>query len=173
MRGIVAALCCRLMAKRSRAFEPRCRPPNLSFAQPPAWLPAVHFSDKAGHEQRVEVDRGKRRRITAASTIVDNTRMSTFQAAGGRMTQSSARNAKVRWSISVPLDFDESVRLYLASQGGGKGSLSLLVQKAVSRCILSSLSREAKEKVRASGLSQSELDEIIADGLAWAKDHPR
>ncbi len=89
------------------------------------------------------------------------------------MTQSSARMEKVKWSISVPLDFDESVRLYLASQGGGKGSLSLLVQKAVFRCILSSLSREAKEKVRASGLSQSELDEIIADGLAWAKDHPR
>lgn len=89
------------------------------------------------------------------------------------MTQSAARMAKVKWSISVPRDFDESVRRYLASQGGGKGSLSMLVQKAVSRCILSSLSREAREKVRASGLSQSELDKIIADGFAWANDQPR
>ena len=36
---------------------------------------------------------------------------------------------------------------------------------------MSSLTGEAKEKVRASGLSQNELDKIIADGIAWAKDH--
>ena len=31
----------------------------------------------------------------------------------------------------------------------------------------------AVEKVRASGLSQNELDKIIADGIAWAKDQSR
>ena len=87
------------------------------------------------------------------------------------MTQSAARIANVTWNISVPPDFDEATRIYLASQGGKKGALSSLVQKAVSRYIMSSLTGEAKEKVRASGLSQNELDKIIADGIAWAKDH--
>lgn len=89
------------------------------------------------------------------------------------MTQSSARIANVKWNISVPPDFDEATRIYLASQGGKKGSLSSLVQKAVSRYILSSLTEEAKEKVLACGLSQHELDKIIEDGLAWAKDQPK
>lgn len=89
------------------------------------------------------------------------------------MTQSATRIANVKWNISVPPDFDETTRIYLASQGGKKGSLSSLVQKAVSRYILSSLTGEAKEKVRASRLSQNELDKIIADGIAWAKDQSR
>lgn len=89
------------------------------------------------------------------------------------MTQSATRIANVKWNISVPPDFDEATRIYLASQGGKKGSLSSLVQKAVSRYILSSLTGEAKKKVRASGLSQNELDKIIADGIAWAKDQSR
>lgn len=33
------------------------------------------------------------------------------------MTQSADRPANVRWNLSVPPDFDEAVRLYLASQG--------------------------------------------------------
>ena len=89
------------------------------------------------------------------------------------MTQSATRIANVKWNISVPPDFDEATRIYLASQGGKKGSLSSLVQKAVSRYILSSLTGEAKEKVHAAGLSQNELNKIIADGIAWAKDQPR
>ncbi len=78
-------------------------------------------------------------------------------------------SAKVKWCIPVPRDLDEATRLFLVSQGGRKGSLSALVEKAVSRYILSSLTNEAKAKVRESGLSQSELDKIIADALAWAK----
>lgn len=89
------------------------------------------------------------------------------------MTQPATRIANVKWNISVSPDFDEATRIYLASQGGKKGSLSSLVQKAVSRYILSSLTGESKEKVRASGLSQSELEKIIADGLALAKDQSR
>lgn len=69
------------------------------------------------------------------------------------MTQSAARVANGKWNISVPPDFDEATRIYLASQGGKKGALSSLVQKAVSLYILSSLTGEAKEKGRASGLS--------------------
>lgn len=86
------------------------------------------------------------------------------------MPQSATRTANVKWNISVSPDFDAATRIYLASQGGKKGSLSSLVQKAVSRYILASLTSEAKEKVRVAGLSQSELDKIIADGLACTKN---
>lgn len=89
------------------------------------------------------------------------------------MMQSDDRPAKVRWNLSVPPDLDEAARLYLASQGGKKGSLSALVRKAVSCYILSSLTSEAKEKVRSSGLSQEELDNLIADAIVWAKAQPR
>lgn len=89
------------------------------------------------------------------------------------MTQSVICNSNVKWNISVPPDFDEATRIYLASHGGKKGALSSLVQKAVSRYIISSLTEEAKEEVRTSGLSQDDLDKIIADGVMWAKEHPQ
>ena len=89
------------------------------------------------------------------------------------MSKPPARSGNVKWNISVTPEFDESTRLFLASTGGRKGALSALVQKAVSRYILSELTAEAKNKVRDSGLSQQELDKIIADGIAWAKDQPR
>ena len=89
------------------------------------------------------------------------------------MTQSVICNSNVQWNISVPPDFDEATRIYLASHGGKKGALSSLVQKAVSRYIISSLAEEAKEEVRTSGLSQDDLDKIIADGVMWAKEHPQ
>ena len=88
------------------------------------------------------------------------------------MTQSATRIANVKWNISVPPDFDEATRIYLASQGGKKGSLSSLVQKAVSLYILSSLTEESKKKVRVSKLSQQELDKIIVDGLTCVKHQP-
>lgn len=53
---------------------------------------------------------------------------------------------------------------------GIKEDLSALVKKAVSRYILASLSGEAKNKVKNSSLSQKDLDKIIVDGLAWAKN---
>lgn len=89
------------------------------------------------------------------------------------MTPSVICNSNVKWNISVPPDFDEATRIYLASHGGKKGALSSLVQKAVSRYIISSLAEEAKEEVRTSGLSQDDLDKIIADGVMWAKEHPQ
>ena len=89
------------------------------------------------------------------------------------MTQSVICNSNVKWNISVPPDFDEATRIYLASHGAKKGALSSLVQKAVSRYIISSLAEEAKEEVRTSGLSQDDLDKIIADGVMWAKEHPQ
>ena len=62
---------------------------------------------------------------------------------------------------------------FLASQGGNKGALSALVQNAVSLYILASLSGEAKRKMLDSGLSQAELNKIIAEGIEWAKGQPK
>ncbi len=89
------------------------------------------------------------------------------------MAQSAVRSTNVKWNISVPPEFDEATRIYLASQGGKKGSLSMLVQKAVSRYILTSITAQAKGKVRGCGLSQNDLDKIITEGIAWAKDQLR
>ena len=86
------------------------------------------------------------------------------------MSQSVVRTANVKWDISVRSEFDEEIRFYLASQGENKESLSALVQKAVSRYILSSLSRKAKDKDENSGLSQKDLEKIISDSLTWATD---
>lgn len=84
------------------------------------------------------------------------------------LTDSKAAN--VRWNISVPPDFDESTRLFLASQGGKKGALSQLVQKAVSLYIIREITAEAKDRVAKAGLSQEDLDQIIAEGIAWARE---
>lgn len=86
------------------------------------------------------------------------------------MTQSAVCKGNVKWNISVPSEFDEEIRFFLASQGGIKEDLSALVKKAVSRYILASLSGEAKDKVKNSSLFQKDLDKIIVDGLAWAKN---
>ncbi len=86
------------------------------------------------------------------------------------MTQSAVCKGNVKWNISVPSEFDEEIRFFLASQGEIKEDLSALVKKAVSRYILASLSGEAKDKVKNSRLSQKDLDKIIVDGLAWAKN---
>lgn len=86
------------------------------------------------------------------------------------MTQSAVCKGNVKWNISVPSEFDEEIRFFLASQGEIKEDLSALVKKAVSRYILASLSGGAKDKVKNSSLSQKDLDKIIVDGLAWAKN---
>ncbi|HIU84537.1 MAG TPA: hypothetical protein IAC66_04115 [Candidatus Aphodousia gallistercoris] len=88
------------------------------------------------------------------------------------MTASTSNVADVKWIISVPADFDKETRSYLASQGAGEEALSALVQTAVSRYILSALTSEAKERMRASGRSQKELEKIIEEGITWAKDQP-
>lgn len=42
------------------------------------------------------------------------------------MAQSAVRSTNVKWNISVSPEFDEATRIYLASQGEEKGSLSRL-----------------------------------------------
>ncbi len=89
------------------------------------------------------------------------------------MTQAVASIPNVKWNISVPREFDEATRVFLASQGGKKGALSALVQKAVSGYIIAALASEMKDNVRKSGMSQEDLDQLIGDGIAWAKDQQK
>lgn len=88
------------------------------------------------------------------------------------MNQSATRKVSIKWDITVPSQFNDDIVSFLASQGKKTEDLSALVQKALSRYILSDLSREAKYKVRNSGLSQKDLDKIIADSLVWEKVQP-
>lgn len=88
------------------------------------------------------------------------------------MNQSATRKVSIKWDITVPSQFNDDIVSFLASQGKKTEDLSALVQKALFRYILSDLSREAKYKVRNSGLSQKDLDKIIADSLVWAKVQP-
>ena len=66
------------------------------------------------------------------------------------MKKTAAHAADAEWNIAVPPDLDEDSRLFLASRGAKEASFPLLVRKAASLVILSSLTREVKEEVRRS-----------------------
>ena len=89
------------------------------------------------------------------------------------MTPEVASSPKVKWNISVPREFDEATRVFLASHGGKKVALSALVQKAVSGYIIAALAAEMKENVRKSGMSQEDLEQFIADGIWWSKEQQK
>lgn len=75
----------------------------------------------------------------------------------------------VCWNISVPADFDESVRQFLASQKDGAESLSEFVQKAVCMYIVHQLTSEAKGRAAQTDLKQEELDKVIDKEIACAR----
>ena len=53
--------------------------------------------------------------------------------------------ATVRWNIAVSTETDQSLRLFLASQGGGrKGDLSRFIEQAVRAHILELTAKQAK-----------------------------
>jgi len=74
----------------------------------------------------------------------------------------------VRWNLAVSPDVDQSVRMFIAAQGGGrKGDLSRFVVDAVRAYLLERAVDQAK--VAASGLSESELDDLIDEAVQWAR----
>ena len=74
----------------------------------------------------------------------------------------------VRWNIKVSRDTDQSVRLFIAAQGGGRrGELSLFLEEAV-RSFLFEKSIE-QGKSAASGLAESDLSELIDEAVEWAR----
>ena len=76
----------------------------------------------------------------------------------------------VRWNIVVSPDTDQSLRMFLASQGGGrKGDLSRFIEEAVRAHILE-LTAEQVKAANAS-VSEKELTAIVEEAVQWARNH--
>lgn len=78
--------------------------------------------------------------------------------------------ATVRWNIAVSPDTDQSLRMFLASQGGGrKGDLSRFIEEAVRAHILELTAEQVK--TANAGVSEPELAVLIDESIQWARNH--
>ncbi len=75
----------------------------------------------------------------------------------------------VRWDIVVPPKLDQSVRLFIPTQGGAsEGDLSHLVEEAVRSYLLEKTVEQAKTTV--ADMSESELTGLIDEAVQWSRD---
>jgi hypothetical protein len=73
-----------------------------------------------------------------------------------------------RWNVAVSADTNQSLRMFLASQGGGrKGDLSRFIEEAVRAHILK-LSAEQAKTANAT-LSEADLTLMVDEALQWAR----
>ena len=76
----------------------------------------------------------------------------------------------VRWNIAVSPELDQSVRMFLAAQGGGrKCDLSRFIEEAVRAYLLERAVEQAK--TAASGMGEAELNDLIDEAVQWAREH--
>jgi len=76
----------------------------------------------------------------------------------------------IRWNITVSPDTDQSVRMFLASQGGGrKGDLSRFIEEAVRAYIFERAVAQAK--AANANVSEADLTAIVAEAVQWAREH--
>jgi hypothetical protein len=76
----------------------------------------------------------------------------------------------VRWNIAVSPATDQSVRQFIALQGGGrKGDLSCFIEEAVRTYLLQKSVEQAKSA--ANGMGESELNALIDKAVQWARKH--
>ena len=74
----------------------------------------------------------------------------------------------IRWNVAVSADTDQSLRIFLASQGGGrKGDLSRFIEEAVKAHILELTAEQAK--ATNANLSEEALAPMIEESLQWAR----
>jgi hypothetical protein len=74
----------------------------------------------------------------------------------------------VRWNVAVSPDTDQSVRMYLAGQGGGrKGDLSRFIEEAVRAHILELSAEQAK--AANANVNEADLTSIVAEAVEWAR----
>ena len=67
-------------------------------------------------------------------------------------------------------DTDQSLRMFLASQGGGrKGDLSRFIEEAVRAHILELTAEQVK--TANAGLSEPDLAALVDEAIAWARNH--
>lgn len=73
-----------------------------------------------------------------------------------------------RWNVAVSTDTDKSLRMFLASQGGGrKGDLSRFIEEAVRAHILELSAEQAK--AANAGVSEADLVSTVDEALKWAR----
>jgi hypothetical protein len=78
--------------------------------------------------------------------------------------------SNIRWNIAVSPDTDQSVRMFLAAQGGGrKGDLSRFIEEAVRAHLFERAVDQAKAAT--AGLSETELTDLIDEAVQWAREH--
>ncbi len=76
----------------------------------------------------------------------------------------------IRWNVVVSPDTDQTVRMFLASQGGGrKGDLSRFIEQAVRAYIFERSVEEAK--TANASLSEEELAAVVNEAVEWARNH--
>lgn len=74
----------------------------------------------------------------------------------------------VRWNLAVSADTDQALRLFLASQGGGrKGDLSRFVEEAVRAHILELTVEQAK--ATNTDVNEADLSAMVDEALIWAR----
>ncbi|WP_404360523.1 ribbon-helix-helix domain-containing protein [Methylotuvimicrobium sp. KM1] len=76
--------------------------------------------------------------------------------------------ATTRWNLAVSTETDRSLRMFLASQGGGKkGDLSRFIEDAVRAHILELTAEQAKADNAM--VNEKELGSIVDEALEWAR----
>lgn len=76
--------------------------------------------------------------------------------------------ATTRWNVAVSAETDQALRVFLASQGGGrKGDLSRFVEEAVRAHMLELSAEEAK--AANADVSEADLAAMVDEALDWAK----
>lgn len=73
-----------------------------------------------------------------------------------------------RWNVAVSSETDQALRMFLASQGGGrKGDLSRFIEEAVRAHILELSAEQAK--AANAGVGEADLAAMIDEALDWAR----
>lgn len=75
-----------------------------------------------------------------------------------------------RWNIAVSSEVDQSVRMFLAANGGGrKGDLSRFIEEAVRSYLLEQASEQAKAATQ--HMSETEVGNLVNEAVQWARGH--
>lgn len=78
--------------------------------------------------------------------------------------------SSVRWNIAVSPDTDQSVRMFLAAQGGGrKGDLSRFIETAVRAYLFEQAVEQAK--AASAGMTETAVADLIDEAVQWAREH--
>lgn len=76
--------------------------------------------------------------------------------------------SQVRWNIAVSPDTDQSLRMFLAGQGGGeKGDLSRFIEEAVRAHILELTAEQVK--TANAKVSEGDLSAMVDEAVQWAR----